>query len=78
VSATEGENALTERAQDQGTRALIGGPGASGTRAQSVIRYLGRAMKIGRRGSYLGGRTATGGAVPLRCGEVTGVEAGVF
>jgi hypothetical protein len=44
---------------------------------RSVIRDLGRAMKIGWRGSYLGGQTAAGGAVPLRGGEVAGVEAGV-
>jgi hypothetical protein len=38
VSATEGEGALTERAQHQGTRALTGGPGAQGECARS--RYL--------------------------------------
>jgi hypothetical protein len=48
VSAIEGEDALTERAQRQGTRALTGGPGAQGARARSGIRDLGRAIKIGR------------------------------
>jgi hypothetical protein len=48
VSATEGEGAVTERAQRQGTRALTGGPGAQGARARSGIRDLGRAIKIGR------------------------------
>jgi hypothetical protein len=37
VSATEGESALTDRAQRQGTRALTGGPGAQGARARSGI-----------------------------------------
>jgi hypothetical protein len=55
ASATEGEGALTERAQRQGTRALTGGPGASGARARSDIRDLGRAIRIGRRGSDRGG-----------------------
>jgi hypothetical protein len=48
MSATEGEGALTERAQRQGTRALTGGPGAQGTRVLSGIRDMGRAIKIGR------------------------------
>jgi hypothetical protein len=51
ASATEGEGALTERAQRQGTRALTGGPGAQGARAQSGIRDLGYAIRIRRRGS---------------------------
>jgi hypothetical protein len=55
ASATEGEGALTERAQHQGTRALTGGPGASGARARSRIRDLGRAIRIGWRGSGRGG-----------------------
>jgi hypothetical protein len=37
VSATEGEGALTDRAQRQGTQALIGGPRAQGARARSGI-----------------------------------------
>jgi hypothetical protein len=37
VSATEGESALTNRAQRQGTRALTGGLGAQGVRARSGI-----------------------------------------
>jgi hypothetical protein len=52
---TEGEGALTERAQRQGTWALTGGPGAQGTRARSGIRDLGRAIKVGRRRSDWGG-----------------------
>jgi hypothetical protein len=55
ASATEGEGALTERAQSQGTRALTGGPGAQGARARSGIRDLGHAIRIGRRGSDQGG-----------------------
>jgi hypothetical protein len=69
VSATEGEGALTERAQRQGTR-------AQGARARSGIRDLGRAIKIGRGRSDRRGRTAAGGAAHLRGGEVAGVEAG--
>jgi hypothetical protein len=49
---------------------------APGARARSVIRELGRAMKIRQRGSDRGGRTAAGGAAPFRVGKVTGVEAG--
>jgi hypothetical protein len=37
ASATEGEGALTERAQRQGTRALTGGSGAQGARARSGV-----------------------------------------
>jgi hypothetical protein len=48
ASATEGESALTERAQRQGTWALTGGPGAQGARARSGTRDLGRAIRIGR------------------------------
>jgi hypothetical protein len=55
MPATEGEGALTERAQRQGTRALPGGPRAQGARVQSGIGDLGRAIKIGRRGSDRGG-----------------------
>jgi hypothetical protein len=76
VSATEGEGALTERAQRQGTRALTGRPGAQGAHARSGIRDLGRVIKIGRRGSDQRGRTNAGGATHLRGGEVAGVEAG--
>jgi hypothetical protein len=50
VSATEGESALTERAQCQVTWALTGGPGVQGARARSGTRDLGRAIKIGRGG----------------------------
>jgi hypothetical protein len=55
VSATEGEGALTERAQRQGTRTLTGRLGAQGTRARSGIRDLGHAIKIGRGRSDRGG-----------------------
>jgi hypothetical protein len=55
ASATEGEGALTERAQRQGTRALTDGPGAQGARARSGIRNLGRAIKIRRGRSDRGG-----------------------
>jgi hypothetical protein len=55
ASATEGESALTERAQCQGTWALTGGPGAQGARARSGTRDLSRAIRIGRRGSDWGG-----------------------
>ena len=71
MSATEGEGALTERAQRQETRALTGGPGVQGARARSGIRDLGRAIKIGRGRSDWGGRMAAGGAAHLRGGEVT-------
>jgi hypothetical protein len=54
VSTIEGEGALTEWAQHQGTRALTGGPGVQGARARSGIRDMGRAIKIGRRGSDRG------------------------
>jgi hypothetical protein len=63
MSATEGEGALTERAQHHGTRALTGGPGASGARARNSIRDLGRAIKIRRRGSDRGSEQLR--AVPL-------------
>jgi hypothetical protein len=53
---TEGEGALTERAQRQGTRALTGGPGTQGVRARSGIRDLGRAIMIGRGGGIITGR----------------------
>jgi hypothetical protein len=39
----------------QGTQALTGGLGASGARARSGIRDLGRAIKIGWRRSDQGG-----------------------
>jgi hypothetical protein len=76
ASATEGEGALTERAQRQRTWALTGGPKRQARVREAVSRDLGRAMKIGRRGSDRGGRTAAGGTVPLHCGGVAGVEAG--
>jgi hypothetical protein len=41
ASAIEGEGALTERAQRQGTWALTGGPGAQGARARNSIPLSG-------------------------------------
>jgi hypothetical protein len=56
---------------------LTGGPGGQGARARSGIHDLGHAIKIRReRSDWGGGRTAEGGAAPLRGGEVAGVEAG--
>jgi hypothetical protein len=60
ASATEGEGALTEQAQRQGTQALTGGPGAQGARGRSGIRDLGRAIKIRRGRSYQGGTNGCG------------------
>jgi hypothetical protein len=60
ASATEGESVLTERVQRQGTWALTGGPGAQGAHAQSGIRDLGRAIRIGQRGSDRGGLNGGG------------------
>jgi hypothetical protein len=48
VSATEGEGALTGRAQRQKARALTGGPGHRVRVREAVSRDLGRAIKIGR------------------------------
>jgi hypothetical protein len=48
---------------------------AHGVRARSDTRGLGRAIRIGRRRSDRGKKTAAGGAAPLHGGEVTGVEA---
>jgi hypothetical protein len=76
VSATEGEGALTEWAQRQGTWALTGRLGRQARVCEAVSRDLGRAMKIERRGSDREGATDAGSAAPLRSGEVTGVEAG--
>jgi hypothetical protein len=55
MSAAEGEGALTEWAQCQGTWALTGGPGAQSARVRSGIRDLGRAIKIGWGRSDQGG-----------------------
>jgi hypothetical protein len=75
MSATEGEGALTEGTQCQGTWALTGGPRAQGVRARSGTHDLGRAIRIRRRGSDQEGRTAAGGAAPLRGSEVAEVGA---
>jgi hypothetical protein len=48
VLATEGEGALTERAQRQGTRAQTGGLGCRARVREAVSRDLGHAIKIGR------------------------------
>jgi hypothetical protein len=63
ASAGEGEGALTEWAQLQGTWALTGGPGRQARVREAVSRDLGRAMKIGRRGLDRGGANGCG----LRC-----------
>jgi hypothetical protein len=74
MSATEGEGALTERAQHQGTRALTGRPGARVREAVSAI-WVVRSRSDGEDQTGEG-RTTAGGAAPLRGGEVTGVEVG--
>jgi hypothetical protein len=48
MSATEGESALTERAQREETQVLTCGLGAQGARARSGIHDLGLAIEIGR------------------------------
>jgi hypothetical protein len=45
---------LTEQAQRQGVWALTGGPGRQGARERSGTCGLGRAIRIGRRGSEAG------------------------
>jgi hypothetical protein len=55
ASAAEGEGALAERAQCQGTWALTGGPGRRARVREAVSRDLGRAIRIGRRGTDRGG-----------------------
>jgi hypothetical protein len=47
TSATEG-GALTDRAQRQGMRALIDGPGRRAHVREAVSNDLGRAIEIGR------------------------------
>jgi hypothetical protein len=82
ASATEGEGALTERAQRQRTWALTGGPGRQGTRARSGTRSPGRAIRIGRRGSEAdqGRRARVREAVPavraVRSGSDGGDQTG--
>jgi hypothetical protein len=58
--AVEGEGALTERAQRQGTWGLTGGPGRQAREREAVSRDLGCVMKIGRRGSDRGGANGCG------------------
>jgi hypothetical protein len=60
MSVAEGEGALTERAQRQGTWALTGEPGTQGARVRSGIRDLGRVIKIGRGRSNQGGINGCG------------------
>ena len=60
MSVAEGEGALTERAQRQGTWALTGEPGTQGARVRSGIRDLGRAIKIGQGRSDQGGMNGCG------------------
>jgi hypothetical protein len=47
VSATEGEGALTDRAQRKWARALTDGPGGRALVREAVSRNLGRAIEIG-------------------------------
>jgi hypothetical protein len=49
VSATEGEGALTDRVQRQGTWALTGGPRRRARVREAVPHDLGRVIKIERR-----------------------------
>jgi hypothetical protein len=72
----EGESALTERAQRRGTWVLTDGPGAQGARARNGTHDLGRAIRIGRRGSDRGWVNGCGRRCSLRGSEVAGVEAG--
>jgi hypothetical protein len=74
-AGTEGESALTERAQRRGTWVLTGRPGAQGARARSGTHDLGRAIRIGRRGSDRGWVNGCGRRCSLRGSEVAGVEA---
>jgi hypothetical protein len=82
VSATEGERALTERAQRQRVWALTGGPGRQGARARSGTRGPGRAIRIGRRGSEAGQgrrvrvREAVPGVRAMRSGSDRGDQTG--
>jgi hypothetical protein len=76
VSATEGESALTERAQRQRVWALTGGPRRQGARARSGIPRS-ESFNLNRtEGIKPGKQMAAGGAAPLCGGEVVGVEAG--
>jgi hypothetical protein len=77
VSATEGEGALTERAQRQGTWALTGGLGGAGRACAKRYPQSGSCDQGRTEGIRpVRGRTAAGGAAHLHGGEVTGVEAG--
>jgi hypothetical protein len=73
----EGESALTERAQRQGTWALTGGPGRQACMREAVSRDLGSAMKIRRRGSDRGGANGCGQRCASPRGEVSEVGAGM-
>jgi hypothetical protein len=75
MSAIEGEGTLTKRAQRQGTRALTGGPGRR-ARVREAVSVIWAMRSRSDGGDQTGeGRTAAGGAAPLRGGEVAGVEA---
>jgi hypothetical protein len=75
VSATEGESALTERAQRQRVWELTGGPRRQGARARSGIPRS-EPFNLNRtEGIRPGKQTAAGGAAPIRGGEVALVEA---
>jgi hypothetical protein len=59
VSGREGDG-LTDRAQRQGTQALTGGSGRRVRTREAASRDLGRAIKIGRGRSTLGGLVSCG------------------
>jgi hypothetical protein len=76
ASATEGESALTKRAQRQGTRALTGEPGGRPRMHEAVSAIWAVRSRSDGGDQTREGRMAAGGAAPLRGGEVAGVEAG--
>jgi hypothetical protein len=76
VSATEGEGALNDRAQSQGTQTLADGPGRRARVREAVSRDLGRAIEIGRgRSNHEGGERLR--AAPLLLTMVKSLELGL-
>jgi hypothetical protein len=76
VSATEGEGALIDRAQRQGTRTLADGPGRKARVREALSRDLGRAIEIGRgRSNRKGGERLR--AAPLLLVTVKSQELGL-
>jgi hypothetical protein len=69
ASAAEGEGALTERAQRQGTWALIGGPGRQGTRARSGILRSEPFDLNQTEGTRPGGMSGPGRAIKIGRGK---------